>query len=72
MDYKNPALTPEERAEDLLSLMTLEEKVAQMDIIRGVEFSEKPHPLYHCAVLPDSEIKTILVSKYPFSPVKRS
>lgn len=57
MDYKNPALIPEERAEALLSLMTLEEKVAQMDIIRGVEFSEKPHPLYHCAVLPDSQIK---------------
>lgn len=57
MDYKNPALTPEERAKSLLSVMTLEEKVAQMDIIRGVEFSEKPHPLYHCAVLPDSEIK---------------
>ena len=36
--------------------MTLEEKVAQMDIIRGVEFSTKPHKLYHCAVHVDSEI----------------
>ena len=56
MDYKNPALSAEERAKALLSLMTLEEKVAQMDIIRGVEFSTKPHKLYHCAVYADSEI----------------
>ncbi len=56
MDYKNSSLSPEKRAESLLSVMTLEEKVAQMDIIRGVEFSQKPHPLYHCAVLPDSEL----------------
>ncbi len=56
MDYKNPALSPEERAKSLLSLMTLEEKVAQIDIIRGVEFSTKPHKLYHCAIEPDSEV----------------
>ena len=56
MDYKNPPLSPEERAENLLSLMTLEEKVAQMDIIRGVEFSTKPHRLSHCAIEADSQI----------------
>ena len=56
MDYKNASLSPEERAKSLLSIMTLEEKVAQMDIIRGVEFSTKPHKLYHCAVHTDSEI----------------
>ncbi len=56
MDYKNPALSPAERAENLLSLMTLEEKVAQMDIIRGVEFSTKPHRLSHCAIEADSQI----------------
>ena len=56
MDYKNPALSPEERAEALLSLMTLEEKVAQMDIIRGVEFSTKPHRLSHCAIEADSQV----------------
>ena len=33
MDYKNASLSPEERAKSLLSIMTLEEKVAQMDII---------------------------------------
>lgn len=50
MDYKNPDLSPEKRAESLLSVMTLQEKVAQMDIIRGVEFSTAPHRLYHCAI----------------------
>ncbi|MBR2875955.1 MAG: beta-glucosidase, partial [Clostridia bacterium] len=56
MNYKNASLSPEERAKSLLSLMTLEEKVAQMDIIRGVEFCTKPHKLYHCAVHSDSEV----------------
>jgi beta-glucosidase len=56
MDYKNSSLSPEQRAKSLLSIMTLEEKVAQIDIIRGVEFSTKPHKLYHCAIEPDSEI----------------
>ena len=56
MDYKNPAHSPEERAKDLLSKMTLPEKVAQMDIIRGVEFATKEHPLYHCAIQADSDI----------------
>ncbi len=36
--YKNPALTPEERARDLLSRMTLKEKIGQINITRGVEF----------------------------------
>ena len=36
--YLDPALAPRERALDLLSKMTLEEKLAQADIIRGVEF----------------------------------
>ena len=56
MDYKNPALSAEQRALALLSIMTLEEKVAQIDIIRGVEFSTKPHKLYHCAIEPDSDV----------------
>ena len=34
--YKNPALTPEERARDLLSRMTLQEKIGQINITRGV------------------------------------
>lgn len=56
MRYKDPSLSPAERAEHLLSLMTLEEKAAQLDIIRGVEFSTKPHKLYHCAIEPDSQV----------------
>ena len=56
MNYKNPALSPEERAKSLLSLMTLQEKVAQIDIIRGVEFATKEHPLYHCAIQADSDV----------------
>lgn len=48
--YKNPALTPDERAKDLLSKMTLEEKVAQMDMIRGVELATKVHEAHFCAV----------------------
>ncbi len=56
MRYKDPSLSPAERAQHLLSLMTLEEKAAQLDIIRGVEFSTKPHKLYHCAIEPDSDV----------------
>ena len=35
--YKNPALSSEERARDLLSLMNLKEKIGQINIMRGVE-----------------------------------
>ncbi|MBQ7541630.1 MAG: glycoside hydrolase family 3 C-terminal domain-containing protein [Clostridia bacterium] len=38
-NYKDPALSPAERAEDLLSRMTLREKIAQTDITRGVSYS---------------------------------
>ena len=54
--YKNPALSPEERAEDLLSLMTLEEKVAQIDILRGVEYATVPSTLNHCCIHESSEV----------------
>ena len=40
-NYKNPALAPEERARDLLSRMTLKEKIGQINITRGVEFHVK-------------------------------
>ncbi|MDD3279059.1 MAG: glycoside hydrolase family 3 N-terminal domain-containing protein [Lachnospiraceae bacterium] len=48
--YKNPQLSVEERAEDLLGRMTLEEKAAQMDMIRGVELATKVHEAHFCAV----------------------
>ncbi len=54
--YKNPALSPEERAEDLLSIMTLEEKVAQIDILRGVEYATVPNPVNHCCVHETSDL----------------
>ena len=50
MKYKNPELPVEERVEDLLRRMTLEEKAAQMDMIRGVELAEKVHAAHFCAV----------------------
>lgn len=50
MKYKDPSLSPKERAKDLLSRMTLEEKVAQMDMIRGVELATKVHEAHFCAV----------------------
>ncbi len=55
MDYKNKALTPEKRAENLLSRMTLEEKVAQLDMTRGVEFATKPCKNHSCSVEPDTD-----------------
>ncbi len=54
--YKNPSLSPDERAEDLLALMTLEEKVAQIDILRGVEYATVPSTLNHCCIHESSEV----------------
>ncbi len=34
--YKNPACTPEERADDLLSRMTVKEKIAQMRLFKSI------------------------------------
>ena len=53
-DYMDTALSSQERAEKLLAHMTLREKVAQMDMIRGVELAEKTHPHHFCAVDPGS------------------
>ena len=51
--YKNPALTPEERAKDLLARMTLEEKIAQINIIRGTNFHVDSDRTDCCTVEPD-------------------
>lgn len=53
--YRNANLPVKERVENLLSLMTLEEKVAQMDMIRGVELATKVHEAHFCAVAEDSD-----------------
>lgn len=55
MKYKDPNLTPEERADDLLLQMTIEEKAAQMDMISGVSFATIKSALHHCSVEPDSD-----------------
>lgn len=55
LKYKNHLLSSKERARDLLSHMTLEEKVAQMDVIRGVELATKVHEAHFCAVDEDSD-----------------
>ena len=38
------------RIDDLMARMTLEEKVAQTDMIRGVSLATKVHPAHHCSV----------------------
>ena len=43
------------RVEALLAKMTLEEKVAQTDMIRGVTLATRVHPMNHCAVREDSD-----------------
>ncbi len=57
MKHLDTSLSSQERAEALLSIMTLEEKVAQLDIIRGVEYATIPHKLNHCSIDEKSEIR---------------
>lgn len=50
-------LTAAERAAELLARMTLEEKAAQMDMIRGVELADRVHPAHFCAVDESSDFQ---------------
>ena len=43
------------RVEKLIASMTLEEKAAQTDMIRGVTLATKVHPAHFCSVDPDSD-----------------
>lgn len=53
--YKDPALTPEERAEDLLSRMTLREKIAQLDMKFGSKYCTETEEVDHCSVKETSD-----------------
>lgn len=48
-EYKNPALSVEERTEDLLSRMTLREKIAQLDMKFGSNYCTEPDPNDNCS-----------------------
>ena len=50
LKYKNPELSPAERAEDLLSRMTLREKIAQLDMKFGSKYCTEPDPNDNCSV----------------------
>ena len=53
--YKNPSYTPEERAEDLLSRMTLREKIAQLDMKFGNNYCTEKDPNHSCSVTPTTD-----------------
>ncbi|MBR6772329.1 MAG: glycoside hydrolase family 3 C-terminal domain-containing protein [Clostridia bacterium] len=53
--YRDPNLPIEERLDDLMSRMTLEEKVAQLDMRFGNKYCTKRDPNHGCSVAPDSD-----------------
>ena len=53
--YKNPELSPEARAEDLLFRMTLREKIAQLDMKFGSQYCTEVHPNDNCSVTATSD-----------------
>ena len=55
LKYKNPSLPVEERVEDLLSRMTIREKIAQLDMKFGSQYSTKNEKINNCAVCEDSD-----------------
>ncbi len=63
LPYQDKTMPIEERIDDLLGRMNLEEKVAQTDMIRGVELSTIPHPAHFCAVDATSDFKWDEVEK---------
>ncbi len=53
--YKDSTLAPEERAEDLLSRMTLREKIAQLDMKFGSSYCTETEEADHCSVKETSD-----------------
>lgn len=53
--YQNPELDTEERLDDLMSRMTLKEKIGQLDMKFGNEYCTKHDPNHYLSVSPDSE-----------------
>ncbi len=53
--YKDAAITPEERAEDLLSRMTLREKIAQLDMKFGSNYCTEKEDVDNCSVKETSD-----------------
>ena len=53
--YKDPALSPEERAEDLISRMTLREKIAQLDMKFGSNYCTEKEDNDNCSVKETSD-----------------
>ena len=53
--YKNISYSPEERAEDLLSRMTLREKIAQLDMKFGNNYCTEKDPNHSCSVTPTTD-----------------
>ena len=53
--YQDKTLSPEIRARDLVSRMSLAEKAAQTCMLRGVEYATKPSPKHDCSVDADTD-----------------
>ncbi|MGN1451476.1 MAG: glycoside hydrolase family 3 N-terminal domain-containing protein [Eubacteriales bacterium] len=53
--YRDPSLPIEERLDDLMSRMTLEEKISQLDMRFGNQYCTKCDPNHRCSVSPDSD-----------------
>jgi beta-glucosidase len=55
LPYQDKTLSIQERIDDLLARMTQAEKIAQTDMIRGVELGTLVHPAHFCTLDPDSD-----------------
>ena len=61
--YKDPSLSPEERADDLLSRMTLREKIAQLDMKFGSNYCTEKEDFDNCSVKETSDYNWDLMKK---------